>query len=190
MGWLMDNNLFELMYCSKSNVDNNDSVGLLDILATSRRNNFRLGVTGALLLSEGWFTQILEGTRDAVEEIFKAIQSDSRHRDISVLFRKPLEKRNFPRWSMASVERPVSGSGLAPVNLVIENPASTKTVAHSWDMSPSEMYRLRALQNEQRARAASDALNRADWEALAMEWHSLANATAQARDDIELIDAA
>ncbi len=57
-------------------------------------------------------------------------------------------------------------------------------------MIPSEMYRLRALQNEQRARAVSDALIRAEWEALAIEWHSLASAAAQATDDLEQIDVA
>lgn len=39
----------------------------------------------------------------------------------------------------------------------------------------SHTFRLRAIQNEQRARAASDPIVKAEWEALAIEWHALAN---------------
>jgi hypothetical protein len=43
----------------------------------------------------------------------------------------------------------------------------------------SHRFRLRAIQNEQRARAASDPNVRAEWEALAIEWHALASAISQ-----------
>ena len=43
----------------------------------------------------------------------------------------------------------------------------------------SHTFRLRAIQNEQRARAASDPIAKAEWEALAMEWHALASAVSQ-----------
>jgi len=57
-------------------------------------------------------------------------------------------------------------------------------------MAETETYRLRALQSEQRARVASDPLVKAEWEALAIEWHLLANAIAQDPNDIEQIDVA
>jgi cell division protein FtsL len=57
-------------------------------------------------------------------------------------------------------------------------------------MIETEMYRARALQSERRARAASDRQIKAEWEALAIEWHSLANAIAQGPSDIEQIDLA
>jgi hypothetical protein len=40
----------------------------------------------------------------------------------------------------------------------------------------SRTFRLRAIQSEQRARAASDPIIKAEWIALAIEWHALANA--------------
>jgi hypothetical protein len=99
----MENNLYTLAYLSQANFDENDrnlSIAVSDILAASRRNNQRAGVTGALLLSNGWFAQILEGPADAVEEIFESVQCDTRHRNAKVLYYKPLEGRNFAQWSM------------------------------------------------------------------------------------------
>jgi hypothetical protein len=100
----MVHDLHTIAYLSKYHCDKGDShlsFVVSDILAASRRNNQALGVTGALLLSQGWFAQILEGPLDAVETIFEVVQCDSRHRNIKVLYSKPLESRNFAQWSMA-----------------------------------------------------------------------------------------
>jgi hypothetical protein len=43
----------------------------------------------------------------------------------------------------------------------------------------SASYRLRALTSEQRARNASDSTIKREWEELAIQWHSIANVTAQ-----------
>ena len=71
------------------------------ILAVSRRNNARDGITGGLLFSDGCFAQVLEGPIDVVEEAFERIQCDERHRDVTVLQSGPIEARDFPDWSMA-----------------------------------------------------------------------------------------
>ena len=71
------------------------------ILAASRRNNARDGITGALLFSEGCFAQVLEGPLDAVESAFERIQCDGRHSDVTVLQSGPITARDFPDWSMA-----------------------------------------------------------------------------------------
>jgi hypothetical protein len=52
----------------------------------------------------------------------------------------------------------------------------------------SHTFRLRAIQNEQRARAASDLIMRAEWEALAIEWHALANAVSQSSSEDHQIE--
>jgi hypothetical protein len=54
----------------------------------------------------------------------------------------------------------------------------------------SHRFRLRAAQSEQRARDASDPLIKAEWEELAIEWHLLANAVAQASGEALQIDVA
>jgi hypothetical protein len=52
----------------------------------------------------------------------------------------------------------------------------------------SHTSRLRAIQSEQRAAAASDPVIRAEWEALAIEWHTLANAVAQSSGEDDQVD--
>ncbi|MET0747733.1 MAG: BLUF domain-containing protein [Rhizobium sp.] len=73
------------------------------ILATSRRNNEKVGVTGALMFSEGFFGQVLEGPQAAVEATFERIQRDARHSDVSLLQFEQIEKQQFENWSMACV---------------------------------------------------------------------------------------
>ena len=73
------------------------------ILAASRRNNARVGVTGALMFSAGGFAQVLEGPRAAVEHVFERIQQDPRHDDVAVLSFGPVGGRAFDQWSMAYV---------------------------------------------------------------------------------------
>ena len=70
------------------------------ILAVSRRNNARDGITGALLFNECCFAQVLEGASNSVHEVFERIQLDRRHGDTVVLSFEPAP-REFGEWSMA-----------------------------------------------------------------------------------------
>jgi hypothetical protein len=54
----------------------------------------------------------------------------------------------------------------------------------------SRIFRLRAVQCEQRARDASDPLIKGEWEELAIEWHLLANAIGKASGETPQIDIA
>ena len=87
------------------------------ILAVSRANNARDGVTGGLLFSEGCFAQVLEGPLGAVEAAFERIQCDARHCEVVVLQSGPVAKRDFPNWSMAFAGTDAASSPLAKVNL-------------------------------------------------------------------------
>ncbi len=75
------------------------------ILETSRRNNSRVAVTGALVFNAGMFAQVLEGARQDVEATFERIQRDERHGDVEVLASEEVQTRGFPNWSMAFVGR-------------------------------------------------------------------------------------
>jgi hypothetical protein len=57
-------------------------------------------------------------------------------------------------------------------------------------MAKTEIYRLRALQCEQRAHGTTNPLIKAEWEALAIEWHAVANAIAQSSGDNDQIEIA
>lgn len=97
--------LLRLAYVSTSTLPGNlkarDSVA--EILTSARRNNEAAGVTGALLVTDTSFAQVLEGEQAAVEATYKRITSDRRHRDIVLLLKEPISERDFPQWSMAFI---------------------------------------------------------------------------------------
>jgi len=74
-----------------------------DILAKSRRNNARSGITGALMFNAGCFAQVLEGPLASVEDAFERIQQDERHGEVSLLALDPIADRTFPNWAMGFV---------------------------------------------------------------------------------------
>ena len=71
------------------------------IIATSRRNNLRDGVTGALLYSRGHFVQVLEGPRAMLITKLACIEMDVRHSDFKMLDFGPISTNAFPNWPMA-----------------------------------------------------------------------------------------
>jgi hypothetical protein len=79
-----------------------------DILATSRANNERDEITGALMFNAGCFAQVLEGPLDVVEAAFERIQQDDRHSEVSLLAMEPIIERSFPNWAMGFVGRSIS----------------------------------------------------------------------------------
>ena len=96
--------LHRVLYCSRNLIPGTPEAVAADIssiLAVSRRNNARDGITGGLLFSDGCFAQVLEGPLDAVESTFERIQCDERHSDVTVLQSGPITARDFPDWSMA-----------------------------------------------------------------------------------------
>lgn len=70
------------------------------ILAASRRNNGRAGITGMLVYMDGSFIQALEGEEDVLDPLVARIAEDPRHRDFVVIARYPIAERQFPDWSM------------------------------------------------------------------------------------------
>ncbi len=91
-----------------------------DILHTSRPNNQRSNITGALLACDGWFLQALEGRRIDVEHTLRRIERDPNHHDIRRIGAGPLAERRFGAWKMCAgilsatdqaIVRTLSGSG-------------------------------------------------------------------------------
>jgi len=73
------------------------------ILEQSRRNNPRLGITGMLCMSDDVFIQVLEGGRDAVNELYKTIATDARHTNVRILVYEEITERRFGHWTMGHV---------------------------------------------------------------------------------------
>lgn len=94
--------LERIIYTSVAAPSVNDQV-IQEILITSRNNNARKKITGALLYYEGWFLQILEGPRDVLEGLLETIGNDPRHKQMNVVSRNWIDKRGFPDWSMGYI---------------------------------------------------------------------------------------
>jgi hypothetical protein len=73
------------------------------ILATSRKGNPSLGITGLLCHSGDIFMQVLEGSRDAVSALYSRIASDKRHKDVILLHYEEITERRFASWTMGQV---------------------------------------------------------------------------------------
>lgn len=73
---------------------------LVEMLEAIRPKNDHLALTGMLLYSGGNIIQALEGPDAAVDSIFATIEADSRHAEVKVLQREPIDQRAFEDWSM------------------------------------------------------------------------------------------
>ena len=91
--------MYHLVYISyaSSPLLEND---LLSILKESRENNKKHGITGMLVYLREKFIQVLEGEYDVVNEVYKEIKSDLRHRKVTMVLEGYAEQRIFKDWSM------------------------------------------------------------------------------------------
>jgi hypothetical protein len=96
--------VFRLVYRSHSRIAEADRVAELGAIFTSARtNNKRLGVTGALVITEDAFAQTLEGDEAVVRELYEHIRADPRHESVTLLEEEAVAERLFGRWAMARV---------------------------------------------------------------------------------------
>ncbi len=131
--------LRRLVYVSRSQLTGDMvavAAALAQILATARRRNAELGVTGALVLRGGRFAQALEGAYPAVQTVFDAIAADPRHAEVTVTEDGPVAARAFPAWSMAYAGE--DGTPDIPLTLV-------DAVREAGPEAEAVLRRLRAL---------------------------------------------
>ena len=70
------------------------------ILQKSRANNVRDLVTGALLVGESHFMQLIEGSRLDIGRCFVRIMQDKNHHDIQIISCGDVSQRLFQAWNM------------------------------------------------------------------------------------------
>jgi hypothetical protein len=88
-----------LVYVSLANQEMSDS-HLKVVLKKAREKNEALNITGMLLYRDGFFMQALEGELNDIESLFETISKDERHRDVLLIYKKPITQRGFPDWTM------------------------------------------------------------------------------------------
>ena len=95
--------LFNLVYCSQVS-DGIHQTDVDAIVATARRFNPALGITGVLVFGSGVFFQWIEGPKTNVLELVNRIEADSRHKQMTILSSdEEIRERIFPTWDMELV---------------------------------------------------------------------------------------
>ena len=91
--------LTRLVYCSqaRSGISRTD---LAAIGATANSFNASMGITGCLLLCEGRFLQVLEGSATQVNDLYHRIIADRRHQSLFLNEVVRIPERTFAAWAM------------------------------------------------------------------------------------------
>ncbi len=93
--------MFErLLYVSKA-ADGVTMRDAYDIIRVAHNRNSATGLTGGLILLDGYFVQILEGAPYAIAERFERIAADRRHTDVQLRLRTSISTLLFPDHWMA-----------------------------------------------------------------------------------------
>jgi Sensors of blue-light using FAD len=96
--------VFRLIYRSHSRIGATERKRELgQIFSVARSANKKVGVTGALLITDDQFVQALEGPEPVVRELYAKINKDKRHEHVEVLESGDVAGRVFGRWAMAKV---------------------------------------------------------------------------------------
>jgi hypothetical protein len=95
--------MHELIYVSEE-VMPQSKEDLVSLLNFSRGNNAKQDITGILLYYKRHFIQVLEGEFNAIFDLFARIRHDPRHKNVILLWDKPIDKRGFRNWTMAFMD--------------------------------------------------------------------------------------
>lgn len=90
---------YKLIYISSPKVEVTESL-ISEILSKAIRRNNSLQISGMLTYFHGKFMQLIEGDKEAVDELFNIIRLDPTHDDITILLQKQSDQRCMPTWIM------------------------------------------------------------------------------------------
>jgi hypothetical protein len=96
---MADAPLHELIYSSAARQPFSEAA-LKTLLVKARARNAPLGLTGLLLHENGSFLQVLEGTQQAVTELYERLCKDPRHHRLVRIYEGEIAPRRFGDWSM------------------------------------------------------------------------------------------
>jgi hypothetical protein len=91
--------LYRLIYASTAQ-DSVDSNEFRKILDTAQKKNAARDLTGYLVFNSKVFLQGLEGSREAINDLYAKLMRDPRHFNLMVLKYNTIEVRQWAEWSM------------------------------------------------------------------------------------------
>ena len=92
--------LEQLVYVSTATDPARAVMDVSDILEQSVRNNPANNITGALAFTPTRFVQILEGSVSSLDVLLLKLMIDTRHSDLVIVDRIPIQTRSFDAWCM------------------------------------------------------------------------------------------
>jgi hypothetical protein len=72
------------------------------ILASCKKNNPGLDITGVLLYSDTKFIQLVEGESKVIMNLYDKIKKDARHTNPMMISYGPIKQKTFPAWHMGT----------------------------------------------------------------------------------------
>lgn len=137
---------FRLIYRSRNRIPADTRRAVLgELFTAARRHNKAAGITGALLVSDHWFVQTLEGEEPAVRDLYRRITADPRHDNITQLEARAVDGRVFARWAMAQVRH----DGASDVPLIAHTDGIAPA-ARRGDTTPEQAYLLMVMRDATR----------------------------------------
>lgn len=91
--------MYHLVYTSYA-ISPFDEASLVGLLNQARNHNKKEEITGMLLYVNGKFIQVLEGDQKKVKQLYHRIESDERHKRVTLLLEGESANRIFDKWSM------------------------------------------------------------------------------------------
>lgn len=91
--------LVRLLYASRA-VAKIDCAAVQNIMHKAHAHNPHNGVTGILCHSDKIYMQVLEGGRDAINDLYAKILRDERHTDVVLLHYQEICERHYAGWTM------------------------------------------------------------------------------------------
>ena len=90
--------LIQLLYTSIPVADTAQTIS--EFIPVASEMNDKFGITGMIISSPTMFLQVIEGKRDHINQLYRNIFSDKRHKDCTLLRYSTIKHREFPNWSM------------------------------------------------------------------------------------------
>ena len=127
--------LYCLSYVSTQTAPLNNEQ-LLELLTQARQKNNDLNITGLLLHRDDSFFQILEGSREAVTQLYEEIRVDERHHRVEIVSEGDVTSREYDDWQMAFIELDGQDfSALPGFSDVLKNTPAARDFLHSLSRS-------------------------------------------------------
>lgn len=86
------------------------------IVGESQVRNRRLDITGMLVQTEHHFLQIIDGRKEAVDQLMSSVMRDCRHMNIRRVLEESISKRLFALSAMAMCQRGDLGDALSRIH--------------------------------------------------------------------------